>query len=473
MNHDCGPAREARLIVLLEDVRTPGRARERLTVRRWHDGVVIVECAEDPDQQDRGEDLLDAFGVTWRERGGPWELVSKRYAKSILHRLVFLDAQYFTERRWRETIAFSRQANATVLILHSGARLPQHASDMLAAVPHLQSTSADQVLALLEPALAPAGASHPLDMIMYPAPLVPEGFPVAPRSAFPRFRADAYRMLDHQPFKALDTQYGYAARAAGAWIRTQPEHVEAAAARAQSETAAHARCRRFPYAWSGQDELEIFLSALVAEVAEPEASVARVRGAQAGFLRHGLHLSVPDHLRDQQGPGLGGQVLDSEACERIAAHLPHPVHAALAALTVLIGAGARDCSDVLLDATCADDARVTYLATSYAVPPAARPLINAARAYHRLERGSHGSDFRLSCTERSCQLTKPCREQISYALAACGLDTVSASTGGRAPTAWQQAPTGPWHAEAACWFVADPLPDLPARTLEAACRGWS
>lgn len=470
MTDTCEADHEPRLIVLLEAASAPGRARERLTTGKWRDGVVTVETAGNADAQDRDEDLLAAFGITWHEPGqaGAWDLVADWYARrSLVGRIVFLDAERFTARRWRETVAFHQRGHAATLICHSGARLPEHARESLAHVAHTVAASSDQVLALFEPTLAPSSAAYRLDEIIYPAPPVPDGFPAAPRSTFPHFRAHAYRILDPRPFTMLDTQYRYGARAAGAWIRTRPAYAEAASARA-----AHAHRHLLPYLWEDQDALEVFLSALVGEVADPEASVARVRGAQAGLLRHGLLLTVPDHLRDQPGPGFSGQVLTPEACRVLTAHLPYPLHAARAVLTVLIGVGGRDLDGVWLDDDDEHGAVVTHVGHCYAVPPYARPVLHAARAYLRLEESVRTDPLLLTGTLGPCQFTKPCRDRVGLALAACGLTAPGPASRGRAPSAWRRPPTGPWHAEARCEFVADPLPGAPERAFEPVDEEW-
>lgn len=371
-----------------------------------------------------------------------------------------------------------------VLFCHAP-NVPAHARASLAGVEHAITDDLARMVELLRPQLARGDADE------LPAPPVPEPFPILPRTAVTRFRADAWRRLSAPEFAEADRQYQHGREAACAWLARQPEYTAATPAdpvlaaeilpqylspRESSqahayvsqafgstpvrsvitallcvgrERPAHGRYPRYPFAWRDLPALQVFLSALVANCPNPEASLARVRGAQAGFLLHGMLLAVPRDLRTAKGPGFTGQALTEGVCERISKHVPNPV--AAAALVITLAAGIPLAQIGNLKVTSVGTRAETLQANgSFAIAPAARPLLLAACAFRRLNGAK--DQARLLVGPRGEDNVVP--GTLEDDARACGLSAPEQAPFGENPV---HVPPAAWHLRARCWFVADPL----------------
>jgi len=136
-------------------------------------------------------------------------------------------------------------------------------------------------------------------------------------------------------------------------------------------------------------------------------TLARLRGAQAGYRLHGLMLSIPSSQRLLEvlsGPGLNAPLVTAATARRIRAGVAHPVIAAGIAVVLLTGvqplalaSTPRDALSpgndalrltwqppgrLLIPAALAATARPATTAVFH-VPDAARPLLQAARHFSR------------------------------------------------------------------------------------------
>jgi hypothetical protein len=157
-----------------------------------------------------------------------------------------------------------------------------------------------------------------------------------------RFRADAWRCLPAADFARIDAVYARGMDAACRWLSQHPDQPPLSdfAARgvrtvfppflAPAEIAAgltmlkhqlgEEALRRIAegllcvgrewsargglHRWSDVEGLHRFLTELVADSPSRRHTITRLRGAQAGFLLHGLHLALPANLGSAHGPGL-------------------------------------------------------------------------------------------------------------------------------------------------------------------------
>jgi hypothetical protein len=152
------------------------------------------------------------------------------------------------------------------------------------------------------------------------------------------------------------------------------------------------------HGFSDSPGLHLFLAELVADSPTRRHTVALLRGAQAGFLLHGLHLALPANLATTAGPGLNTVVVTAEVADRLRAGVAHPVHAAAVATAMFTGLDADVLNLISVEALSGDAAalrtpllggvgRLGGAPASFFVPPAARPLLAAARAFVHLRGG--------------------------------------------------------------------------------------
>jgi len=289
---------------------------------------------------------------------------------------------------------------------------------------------------------------------------MPEALPTLaelPHSGMARFRAEAYRTLDATQFAALDAHYRYGLHAACQWLGGHELYhtlvrtlAPAATQRRPDEPVCLARAlgrgRPVPLRWSDTAGLQAFLSGLAVTSPVPAALIARVRGAQAGMLLHGVLLQVPLDLASAHGPGLTGIRVTEQITQRIRRALPNPRFAAAVAVAALTGARP---SDVALNAVAPLPRHSSDLVTElggwsaskavYRVPLAAEPLLRAAAIFCALTRDpSPGSLFAALHPD-----------EVNAAAAATGLSL------GRPWSAGE--PSHAWHAASAAWLVGEPL----------------
>jgi hypothetical protein len=86
--------------------------------------------------------------------------------------------------------------------------------------------------------------------------------------------------------------------------------------------------------------VQLFLAWLVHDSSSRRHTLARLRGAQAGFRLHGFRLDVPPSERVLDvlsGPGLNAPLVTAQTAARIRAGVAHPVIAAGIAVVLITG----------------------------------------------------------------------------------------------------------------------------------------
>lgn len=198
------------------------------------------------------------------------------------------------------------------------------------------------------------------------------------------------------------------------------------------------------------DGLQLFLTELVVDSPSRRHTITRLRGAQAGFLLHGLHLALPADLHSASGPGLNTVPVTAAIAARLRRAAAHPIHAAAVAAAMFTALSPETLATIRINLL-AEDATILRTkpdglgalltpATTYAVPAPARPLLLAARSFLYLG-GIRASQHLLT--------------------AGIGQDNAvlfatAANSGVSLPTRTARA-GGPWHAAAIAWWVGSPL----------------
>lgn len=258
-----------------------------------------------------------------------------------------------------------------------------------------------------------------------------------PDSDVPTFRADAYRSLTSEEFARLDAVYAEGIDATCRWLTARTgrpcRHATHSAA---GHNAADYLWDQYlqappglPEAGNTGEQREIlglyrFLGELVCGSPGRGHTIARLRGAQAGFLLHGMRLDLPADLNYSVGPGLTTERIDDELLERIRAHTPNPVDAAALAMVLCTGATMVELRSV----PCTAITRGALVFTGpigygqaadvyvWVVPPPVWELLHAARIYQEAHAGLTaklfagaigGAGGRLRRTAARCGITVP------------------------------------------------------------------
>jgi hypothetical protein len=408
-----------------------------------------------------------------------WQAVIAWCAADAVSDVVVLRAHLLVEDRWEQLLELWRCTGVRlVLVCHTAVRAATAvAAHRLGDVPHVVTTDVAQVL---RPRPAPVAVAAP----------VPEVLAPVPDSEFTRFRADAFRRLPRPEFDRVDTVYQQGLTAACRWLGEHPDLVlerpHAALYRKYPVFPAHLRpaeiaagvrllessyppdtlrslaagllcvsrgpTSNLPVAWPDHTDLQLFLTDLVATSPSRRHTVTVLRGAQAGFLLHGVLLQIPDTISTTAvGPGLTGLPVTAAITARIRENVAGPVHAAALATLLFTGATVATVAQFLIGGL-ADDASSLHFVpppgqwrtpppVAYAVPPMVRPLLRAARTYWHL-RGI-GAERRLLYPGATAGALAT---YLNPAAAACQI-----------PLPGQPATAGPWHAAAACSWVGRPL----------------
>ncbi|MEU9398041.1 hypothetical protein AB0D86_49765, partial [Streptomyces sp. NPDC048324] len=155
--------------------------------------------------------------------------------------------------------------------------------------------------------------------------------PALPRSSVAAFRADCWRRQNATDFAHTDGQYRAGYAAARTWLaRTlllQPTPPEATDHPAEPT----------PFNLQETEDVRLFLARLTVSSPSPQHTVARVRGAQAGFLTRSVLLNVPDDLTSRAGPGITTVPLTPRTVHTITVRLPNPLRAAAVAALLFTG----------------------------------------------------------------------------------------------------------------------------------------
>ncbi|MGY3056266.1 hypothetical protein ACVWZD_008753 [Streptomyces sp. TE3672] len=272
--------------------------------------------------------------------------------------------------------------------------------------------------------------------------------PNLPRSDAVAFRDECRHHLSKADFAHIDGQYQAGYAAARTWLaRSTPTSATAPPTEntGLDETTA----------WQDMEGLRLFLARLTVSSPSSRHTLARVRGAQAGFLSRQLQLDVPDDLAERGGPGITTVPITPHVAHILATHLPNPLRAAAVAALLFTGTAP---SLLAMTQIASADENATRLAIDrdsrvhigmppgprhmYAIPPRARPLFTAALQFRRrtprtadhlgLFANCFGTPDRFDCLIRDA-----------------GLDI---------PTARHPHPAQDWHTAACCRHLNIPAP---------------
>lgn len=280
--------------------------------------------------------------------------------------------------------------------------------------------------------------------------------PTVPRSSVAAFRADCWRRQNETDFAHTDGQYRAGYAAARTWLaRTlapQPppaQVTEPADGRPAEPTVFNPR---------EIEALRLFLARLTVLSPSPQHTVARVRGAQAGFLSRSVLLNVPDDLTSCAGPGITTVPITPRIAHTITLRLPNPLRAAAVAALLFTGTAKSLLSMTQIASV---DDRSTTVAIDrdsrinigeppgprhmYAVPPRARPLLRAAVEFRR----------RTPRTAAAHGLFANCFGTADR------FKTLIADAGLPIPALVHPHPSDDWHTAARGWHLHTPEPPAP------------
>lgn len=117
------------------------------------------------------------------------------------------------------------------------------------------------------------------------------------------------------------------------------------------------------------DDLDRFLTDLVADAPTRDHTLTLLRGAQAGALLHGLLIQLPGHLRRAAGPGMTGMPITAALADQIRAAAVNPVHAAALACAVFTGYDRRELARVPIAGLSSDTALLKWNAAEHVIGP--------------------------------------------------------------------------------------------------------
>ncbi|MGW0003073.1 hypothetical protein [Nocardia grenadensis] len=264
--------------------------------------------------------------------------------------------------------------------------------------------------------------------------------PRIPDSDVTTFRADAHRELTASEFARLDAVYTEGIEAACRRLTAHtgrpcthhhPNGAAAAAPFGGPGAAGYLSGARpgFPETNHPGDRREIlglyrFLGELACGSPGRGHTVARLRGAQAGFLLHGMRLELPPDLNYSVGPGLTTARIEDSTIDRIRQRTTNPVDAAALATVLCTGATTVELGSVPCTGLSRDGLVFTgpigYMQAAdlyvWVLPSPVRTLLHEARAYQEARPepaprlfagGIGGAGRRLRQTAARCAVTMP------------------------------------------------------------------
>lgn len=342
------------------------------------------------------EDILRALDVTGHRATLSRRLATESAWRAVtcwtdvleIRQLAVLRAHLLTPPRVRR-LACLRERTGISLVLFAHCAT-EHAARRLHALLESNGLNPDP------PSRAPLLARPVPQPVPAPGPRraapPPDRFPLLPAPAalsacsFTRFHAEAHRLLDADGFAHVDAQYLAGVYAARSHLARSPNPAR-------------------------RQEVEFFLARLTVDSPSRPHTLARLRGAQAGFLSGGLLLQAPAALPGASGPGLTTHPVTEYVLHHVSRGIAHP--ARLAAILALLFTGThpdalRSTAISGLDEGCT---RLTLPdvwhpkhgspdeppGVCYAIPPCARPVFAAARSFRRLgQAADHLPLFELS-----------------------------------------------------------------------------
>jgi hypothetical protein len=392
--------------------------------------------------------------------------------------LIVLRAHLLSPGGWEHLIEAARCAGVRLVLVRHGPDRRCEPGRLLAGVEHHLTKDLGEVL--------PVRTAPPSPL---PAGVPAAELPRIPASDVHRFRADAWRQLPAADFALVDAVYGRGLDTACRWLSQHadrpalsdytasrsvravfppfltPEEITAGLAVLASQLDGEAlraiaggllcvgrewSVRGGLHRWSDSEGLHRFLTELVADSPSRRHTITRLRGAQAGFLHHGLHLALPAHLDGAHGPGLTTLPFTEVTAARLRAGVAHPVHAAAMA-TAMFAALDPDVMATIPIGLLAEDGAVLHvpakrggplsrITASYFVPAPARPLLLAARAFLYLGGASPSQRLLSAGVGQGARVLAATADKCGLAL----------------PTRTPRIGP-PWHTSAVCWWVAAPL----------------
>ncbi|MFF1322403.1 hypothetical protein ACFVZZ_23670 [Streptomyces chartreusis] len=274
--------------------------------------------------------------------------------------------------------------------------------------------------------------------------------PSLPRSGVASFRADCWRRQKTLDFTHTDGQYRAGYAAARTWLARHPTSPAPPDAQDTGPDGATP--------WPDMEGLRLFLARLTTLSPSAQHTLARVRGAQAGFLSQAILLDVPHDLAEHAGPGITTVPITPRVAHTLTTQLPNPLRAAAIAALLFTGTAESLLSMTQLSSV---NAQTTYLAIDrdsrvnvgeppgprhmYAIPPRARPILAAALEFRRrTPRTADHFGLFANCFGTSDRF-----------------DHLIRDTSLRIPALLHPHPTRDWHTAARCWHLNTPAPDLP------------
>jgi len=400
-----------------------------------------------------GRDGFSREGAERMSTDPAWRAVTCWTLATSVHEAIVLRAHRLTVERLRRLAAWRADTGIRLTLLaHAPERDDeQRLREHLTAVGLVDVVTARGPAAVLDeigPAATGRRFGPPPHDHAYPLPTVP-------RSSVAAFRADCWRRQNETDFAHTDVQYRAGYSAARTWLaRTLPPQSSPAGGTEPANGSSE------PTAWSLQEmeALRFFLARLTSSSPSPQHTVARVRGAQAGFLSRSVLLNVPDDLTSCAGPGITTVPITPRIVHSITLRLPNPLRAAAVAALLFTGTAKSLLS--MTQIASVDDAGTTVAIDRdsrtnigeppgprhmYAVPPRARSLLRAAVEFRRrTPRTAAGHGLFANCFG-----TTPRFEAL---IADAGLPI---------PALVHPHSEDDWHTVARCWHLHTPAPPAP------------
>jgi len=348
-----------------------------------------------------------------------WRAVTAWMVTDQIDDLVVLRADRLTAGTWARVLELGRDTGSRVLLVCHTPQIPAHLDATLAGAGHQLLTSLPLALdsrsARPHPRLWPDAAASP-DVADLPCFLHPH---------IRNYRSKAFDQLGPAGFARIDAVYRNGRDAASRWLSTRP--------RPEPASVSH-------------QSVQLFLTWLVHDSPSRPHTLARLRGAQAGFRLHGFKLDIPPSQRildALSGAGLDAPLVTAQAAGRIRAGVAHPVIAAGIAAVLVTGVQPLALASTPWEALSPqnDTLRLTWhppnrtlirasqvtartLATTTAVfyiPAAARPLLQAARYFShscscaaagRLFATTPFSNERIAAAAANCKIPLPAQQSL-------------------------------------------------------------
>jgi len=495
------------LIVVMDRADDVAVTRAALARNRPAHGFLTIHPTPGANTQTAlAHDILAALGKPVRsfaEEGlgresAAWRAAAAWIEGERITQIAALRAHLFTPPRWRRLAELPEATGAVVFAFCHTRHLPVPALTGLDGHRYQIVESFGQAVDLVAGYLAARPVSE-----AEAAPYDPgEAIETVPACAMPHFRAEARRDLPAAQFALVDAQYTIGREAACAWICSEPQYLEQLPgpavppavfpphlsperveaglgfldsqfeiSREELEQVRDALlCIGRPvrgapasvFAWKQVTGLRAFLAGVVADCANAPAAIARGRGAEAGFLLHGLHLALPAWLPRLLGPGIATVPLTARVLDLLRTRIADPRRAAAVASAALTGLGPAEVART----AATDDATRLQLRASiprtawsseeidlhYAIPPAARGIFRAARIMRERTR--------TRSTDWPDRLLGVDGRDLPELAERCGIDLPAlrrASSG----SAEGRASRVPWHLRAECWWIGEPIHARP------------